>query len=417
MVLKYDGSASRMYLRLNNTAYSDVAQSGNLRQNSNNIKIGNHATGGDNPFDGIIDEVRISSIARSNAWLNTEYNNQSDPATFFTLGSETPATVIDLITFSATGDGNHVRVDWQTAQEINNLGFYLYRATSSSGPYVQLNEGIIAGLNFSVKGKSYSYVDTSVTPGTLYYYKLQDLDASGKRTFHGPVCVDWDADGMPERLRIVDYIHGHTREVGKPEVPLKGILLDIPEGQSAALSVLQTEEDDIYSGYQIFPVPEQVVDDQGSVAGVGESFVWNQRAYGLDAFYPAEVAQLGDVFVFRGQSKQQLLFYPLAFNPATGQLKHFRKIRVRIDYVDGNLAKADPVTPAPWRLPVTSGASDSIASIGQMAMAFGAAPMIANPLSPVLSSLGVLVNALWAPDISVQGAATRSMSNKKASTG
>ena len=111
------------------------------------------------------------------------------------------------------------------------------------------------------------------------------------------------------------------------------------------------------------------------------------------------------MFVFRGQNKQQLLFYPLSFNPASGQLKHFRKIRVRIDYVDGNLAKADTLTPAPWQLPVTSGASDSIASIGQMAMAFGAAPMIANPLSPVLSSLGVLVNALWAPDTGVQGAA------------
>jgi hypothetical protein len=505
---KYDGAASLKYIRINNGADTQSSQSGNLTENTNQVRIGDHATGGDQPFDGIIDEVRISSAARSDAWLNTEYNNQSDPSTFFTLGPETPATAINLISFSATGAGNDVQVDWQTAQEISNLGFNLYRAASSSGPYIKLNEGIIPGLNFSVKGKSYSFMDTTVTPGKLYYYKLEDLDASGKRTFHGPVCVDWDADGMPddweiahglnpwvndadidadrdgltnrqeyelgtdpfnpdsdgdgildglenrkiehqqisgsktltpgvqildqdqsgvtlelhtdtfdtevvfaggqefERLRIADYIHGHTRELGKPEVPLKGILLDIPQGQSAALSVLQTELD-TYSGYQVFPVPEQVVDDQGSVAGVGESFVWNQRAYALDAFYPQEVAQLGDVFVFRGQSKQQLLFYPLSFNPATGQLKHFRKIRVRIDYVDGNLAKADPVTPAPWQLPVTGGASDSIASIGQMAMAFGAAPMIANPLSPVLSSLGVLVDALWSPDTGVQGAAYR----------
>ena len=40
-----------------------------------------------------------------------------------------------------------------------------------------------------------------------------------------------------------------------------------------------------------------------------------------------------------------------------------------------------------------------------MVMAFGAAPMMANPLSPVLSSLGVLVSALWSPDTGVQGAA------------
>jgi hypothetical protein len=418
----------------------------------------------------------------------------------------TMATAIDLVSLSATGDGNHVRVDWETAQEIDNLGFNLYRSTSPAGAFVKINEGLIPGLIYSVKGKSYRYIDSSVTPGTLYYYKLEDIDVWGKRTFHGPVCVDWDADGIPddweiayglnpwvndadidadrdgltnrqeyelgtdpfnpdsdgdgildglenrkieheqisgsktltpgvqilaedqtgmilelhtdtfdtevvfaggqefERLRIADYIHGHTREVGRPEVPLKGILLDIPADKTAALSLLGTEVD-TYSGYQIFPVPEHVADDQGSVAGVGESFVWNQSAYALDDFYPADVARLGDVFVFRGQRKQQLLFYPLSFNPVSGQLRHYRKIRLRIDYEASTLAEADFAAPAPWQLPVTGETPDSIALIGQMAMAFGAAPLIANPISPVLSSLGVLVNALWSPDTGLEGAA------------
>ena len=39
-------------------------------------------------FDGIIDEVRISDIARDSSWIATEYNNQYTPATFLTLGSE-----------------------------------------------------------------------------------------------------------------------------------------------------------------------------------------------------------------------------------------------------------------------------------------------------------------------------------------
>ena len=207
MVLKYDGSANRMYLRYNDVADADVAQSGSLRQNSYNIRIGDHATGGDDPFDGIIDEVRISSKARSNEWLDTEYNNQNDPGTFFTLGPETPATAIDLISLSATGEGNHVRVDWQTAQEIRNLGFNLYRSTSPAGPFVKINESLIPGLIYSVKGKSYSYIDTAVTPGKLYYYKLEDIDASGKHTFHGPVCVDWDADGMPDDWEIAQGLN------------------------------------------------------------------------------------------------------------------------------------------------------------------------------------------------------------------
>ena len=39
-------------------------------------------------FDGRIDELRISSVARSSGWLTTSYNNQNSPATFISLGSE-----------------------------------------------------------------------------------------------------------------------------------------------------------------------------------------------------------------------------------------------------------------------------------------------------------------------------------------
>ena len=45
-------------------------------------------------------------------------------------------------------------------------------------------------------------MDTDVSPGTLYYYKLEDIDAYGTHTMHGPICVDWDADGMPDDWEI-----------------------------------------------------------------------------------------------------------------------------------------------------------------------------------------------------------------------
>ncbi len=39
-------------------------------------------------FHGIIDEVRISEISRSSAWISTSYNNQNDPSSFMSFGSE-----------------------------------------------------------------------------------------------------------------------------------------------------------------------------------------------------------------------------------------------------------------------------------------------------------------------------------------
>jgi hypothetical protein len=37
-------------------------------------------------FQGLIDELRISKIARSEEWIKTEYNNQSVPAEFVKVG-------------------------------------------------------------------------------------------------------------------------------------------------------------------------------------------------------------------------------------------------------------------------------------------------------------------------------------------
>jgi hypothetical protein len=39
-------------------------------------------------FDGIIDEVRISNLARSTEWINTEYANQQDPNSFYSIGTK-----------------------------------------------------------------------------------------------------------------------------------------------------------------------------------------------------------------------------------------------------------------------------------------------------------------------------------------
>lgn len=44
--------------------------------------------GSDLNLDGQIDEIRISNIARSPAWIATEYSNQSAPSSFYTVGAE-----------------------------------------------------------------------------------------------------------------------------------------------------------------------------------------------------------------------------------------------------------------------------------------------------------------------------------------
>lgn len=59
--------------------------------NTSELRIAGHIAGGGLYFGGIIDEVRISDIASSAEWIETEYNNQSSPATFVIEG--TPESV------------------------------------------------------------------------------------------------------------------------------------------------------------------------------------------------------------------------------------------------------------------------------------------------------------------------------------
>jgi len=42
----------------------------------------------DEYFNGILDEARLSNVVRSSDWIETEYNNQYNPSTFYSLGSQ-----------------------------------------------------------------------------------------------------------------------------------------------------------------------------------------------------------------------------------------------------------------------------------------------------------------------------------------
>ncbi len=67
----------------------DISSLGSI--NTNNYLYTPSAT---YDLDGLLDEIRICSVARTAGWILTEYNNQDDPGTFFSLSSE---VVVDNI--------------------------------------------------------------------------------------------------------------------------------------------------------------------------------------------------------------------------------------------------------------------------------------------------------------------------------
>jgi hypothetical protein len=104
-------------------------------------------------------------------------------------GSWCGSTLVYLVSFSAIHEGNHVRLKWATASEFDNAGFHLWRSESDGGSYERITQNLIPAAGGSALGAEYMLEDTEVGRGTSYWYKLEDIDFGGDRTFHWPVCA------------------------------------------------------------------------------------------------------------------------------------------------------------------------------------------------------------------------------------
>ncbi len=97
-------------------------------------------------------------------------------------------TAVTLASFAVIPQEDAILATWETASELDNVGFNLYRSTATDGPYTLLNATLIPPQNpGSVMGGYYEWLDTDVRPGVAYYYKLEDIDVKGVSTFHGPI--------------------------------------------------------------------------------------------------------------------------------------------------------------------------------------------------------------------------------------
>jgi hypothetical protein len=82
---------------------------------------------------------------------------------------------VTLVYFRGSSTPNGVFLEWETASELDNLGFYVYRSTSQNGNYVQVSE-FIPTSGDPLLGGYYQFTDTDVVDGSTYWYKLETLD-------------------------------------------------------------------------------------------------------------------------------------------------------------------------------------------------------------------------------------------------
>jgi len=94
---------------------------------------------------------------------------------------------ITLEYFNAFASGNDVMLEWITGTEIDNVGFYLVKSESYDKGYVLLNKEIIPAKGNAYSGYLYTFIDSDIRKGHVYFYWLAALDVYGEYKIYGPV--------------------------------------------------------------------------------------------------------------------------------------------------------------------------------------------------------------------------------------
>lgn len=104
--------------------------------------------------------------------------------------AEVPRAV-SLLYFRGNGLDKAVSLEWATASELNTAGYRLERAAAVEGPFQNLDQiGIIPAIGDSLQGAEYNATDrNSLQNGTVYWYKLIEIEFDGTENPVGPISV------------------------------------------------------------------------------------------------------------------------------------------------------------------------------------------------------------------------------------
>jgi uncharacterized repeat protein (TIGR01451 family)/fimbrial isopeptide formation D2 family protein len=108
-------------------------------------------------------------------------------------------TAVELIAFRAERRDEHVWLEWETAIEMNNMGFNIYRGTTPDGLRSRVNASLVPGRGTG-EGGTYRLMDPELLPDGTYYYWLEDVEYDMSTREHGPVRIVIGNETVPDTL-------------------------------------------------------------------------------------------------------------------------------------------------------------------------------------------------------------------------
>lgn len=93
---------------------------------------------------------------------------------------------VELVSFTATPEGNSILIEWETATELDNAGFIVQRSEHPVLDFGDYSPFILA-RGSGAGGANYEFLDENATVDVTYYYILQAWDINNQYETFGPV--------------------------------------------------------------------------------------------------------------------------------------------------------------------------------------------------------------------------------------
>jgi hypothetical protein len=145
--------------------------------------------------------------------------------TIHITGGEEGAMPVQLNSFTSSVNKNEVKLNWQTASEINNSGFEIYRKLTGSTDYSKI--GFVKGNGTINTQSNYSFTDRNMTSGK-YSYRLKQIDNNGNYEYfnlENDVVV-----GIPNNYEL-------SQNYPNPFNPSTKINFAIPKDQKVSIKI------------------------------------------------------------------------------------------------------------------------------------------------------------------------------------
>ncbi len=99
---------------------------------------------------------------------------------------------VELVKLDARYDTDQVVINWETATEINNMGFRVQRSTNGRDFH---NVGWVDGYGTTTEEQNYLLVDKELPTSSVLYYRLVQTDFDGATELSDVVSVNISSDG------------------------------------------------------------------------------------------------------------------------------------------------------------------------------------------------------------------------------